>query len=38
MVTDPELLTLYDNQTFHENLMLCCRDIDRMDTKLVRST
>jgi hypothetical protein len=38
MLTDAQLQELYDKQLLHENLMLYCRGIDRMDRELVRST
>lgn len=38
MLTDAQLMELYDKQKLHENLMLYCRGIDRMDAELVRST
>ena len=38
MLTDAQLMELWDKQKLHENLMLYCRGIDRMDGDLVRST
>lgn len=38
MLSDAQLMELYDKQKLHENLMLYCRGIDRMDAELVRST
>jgi SnoaL-like domain len=38
MLTEAQLLELYDKQRLHDNLMLYCRGIDRMDEELVRST
>jgi hypothetical protein len=37
-LTGTQLQELYDKQKLHENLMLYCRGIDRMDPDLIRST
>jgi SnoaL-like domain len=37
-LTDDQLQELYDKQRLHENLMLYCRGVDRMDRELMRST
>ncbi len=38
MLTDAQLQELYDKQALHDNLMLYCRGVDRMDSELIRST
>jgi hypothetical protein len=37
-LTDDQLQELYDKQCLHENLMLYCRGVDRLDRELMRST
>jgi hypothetical protein len=38
MLTNEQLIELYDKQKLHENLMEYCRGVDRMDVDILRET
>ena len=37
-ISEQQMSDLYDKQCLHENLMMYCRGVDRMDRDLIRST